>query len=102
MVIGTLSLALHLHGVHSLKEKRRVVKRILLRVRNTFNVSAAEVADLDAHERSRLAFVSTGNDARKLNSRMDKILNFIEEMHLAEIVAHSIDVFHEPDVGEGF
>lgn len=92
MVIGTLSVVLFLHGTQSLKEKRSVVKRILARTRNQFNVSAAEVEDNDLLGRARLAFVTVGNDRRFVNSCMDKVLEFVDGLHLAEIVDHRIEI----------
>ena len=92
MVIGTLSIVLYLHGTQSLKDKRSIVKRIIARTRNQFNVSAAEVDDNDIIGRAHLAFVSVGNDNRFINSCMDKILNFVEGLQLAEIADHRIEV----------
>jgi uncharacterized protein YlxP (DUF503 family) len=52
MVVGVLRLDLHLHGVHSLKEKRGVVRKLLARCRNHYPVSAAEVGHLDLWQRT--------------------------------------------------
>ncbi|MEZ4604012.1 MAG: DUF503 domain-containing protein [Desulfobacterales bacterium] len=43
MVIGIGKITFRLSFCHSLKEKRKVVKAIIRRTRNTFNVSMAEV-----------------------------------------------------------
>ena len=47
MVIGLLEIQLSLLGNRSLKEKRMVLRSVKDRVRNSFNVSIAEVADHD-------------------------------------------------------
>jgi hypothetical protein len=44
MVIGTCTIELHIPGNGSLKGKRQVIKSIIARVHNEFNVSIAEVA----------------------------------------------------------
>lgn len=52
MWTGTLSLELLLGDVHSLKEKRSVVRPIVAELRRRFTVSAAEAGHLDLHRRS--------------------------------------------------
>ncbi|WP_146362908.1 DUF503 domain-containing protein [Arthrobacter yangruifuii] len=52
MWIGALELDLLLGDVHSLKEKRSVVRPILAELRRRLDVSAAEVGSLDLHRRS--------------------------------------------------
>jgi uncharacterized protein len=52
MFTGTLSLDLLLGDVHSLKEKRAVVRPIVSELRRRFDVAAAEVGALDLHRRS--------------------------------------------------
>src|SRR4051794_7604415 len=52
MFTGTLALDLLLGDVHSLKEKRSVVRPIVAEVRRKFEVSAAEAGYLDLHRRA--------------------------------------------------
>ncbi|QGG47126.1 hypothetical protein FTV88_0974 [Heliorestis convoluta] len=47
MTVGYAEVSLHIHGVDSLKGKRRVVKSIVDRLRSRFNVSVSEV---DKHD----------------------------------------------------
>ncbi|MCA1670269.1 MAG: DUF503 domain-containing protein [Thermomicrobia bacterium] len=47
MIVGVARITLELPGAHSLKEKRSVVKSLLARLQNRFNVSAVEVAAQD-------------------------------------------------------
>lgn len=94
MVVGTLSIILHMRGTQSLKDKRSIVKRIVARTRNQFNVAGAEVDDNDRIGSARLAFVSVGNDQRFMNSCMDEILSFVDRLALAEVVDHKIELIH--------
>jgi hypothetical protein len=94
MTIGVLHLKLLLHDTHSLKQKRGVVKKVLERTRARFNIAAAEVGQNDIHTRATLAFVTVSNDSRQVNSALDKVLNFIEGLFLAEIVDHEIELIH--------
>ena len=52
MYTGTLSLDLLLGDVHSLKEKRAVVRPIVAELRRRFDVAAAEAGALDLRRRA--------------------------------------------------
>jgi hypothetical protein len=52
VVTGALALDLLLGDVHSLKQKRSVVRPIVAELRSRFAVSAAEVGQLDRHRRA--------------------------------------------------
>ncbi len=70
---------------HSLKEKRRVVKSIIGRVKSKFNVSIAEVGNQDLWQSAQIGFCIAGNEKRFVNSSLDKVIYFIEESNSAEI-----------------
>ncbi len=86
MVIGMMELHLALIDNHSLKDKRSVVKRVIHRCRNTFNVAAAEVEDQDLTDRATIGFVTVGNDARYIQGLLDKLEQFVDRLALAEIL----------------
>ena len=92
MVVGVCRLRLALHGVFSLKEKRGIIKRITARVRNSFPVSIAEVAENDQLRSAAIGFSVVGNDGAYVNSVLDKVLDFIEDLHLAEIIDQHIEL----------
>ena len=48
MEIATITFRLHAPWVHSLKEKRMIVKSITAKIQNKFHVSAAEIDEQDA------------------------------------------------------
>lgn len=48
MVIGVCTIELHLPGIGSLKQKRSILKPLLARLHNTFNISAAEIERKDS------------------------------------------------------
>lgn len=86
MFIGIMELHFALVDNDSLKEKRSVVKRIVHRCRNTFNVSVAEVEDQDCTDRATLGVVMVGSDKRYVQGGLDKIEDFVERLALAEIL----------------
>ncbi|MGB8648421.1 MAG: DUF503 domain-containing protein [Anaerolineae bacterium] len=80
MVVGVCTVQLEFYA-QSLKDKRSVIKPILARVRDHFNVSAAEVDDLDAWQRSTLAFACVSTDADYAHGLLTKVVTFIEQSH---------------------
>lgn len=96
MVLGAARVELLVHGSRSLKEKRGVVRSITQRVRNRFNVSVAEVGGQDTWQRVELGITSAGSDGPAVRARLEKALDFIEELHLAEVVGQEIEVLATP------
>lgn len=62
MYLGSLSLDLLLGDVHSLKEKRSVVRPIVAELRRRYDVSAAETGHLDLHRRAELGVALVATD----------------------------------------
>jgi hypothetical protein len=94
MVIGVCLVDIHIPENSSLKGKRQVMKRILERVKNRFNVSIAEVDDNDLWQRAKIGFSVVGNDRQFINSSLDKVLNFIESLNVAEIINSQIEILN--------
>ncbi len=94
MVVGLCLISLRLHGNASLKGKRRIVKSIKERVRSSFNVSVAEVAELDTLQRAEIGFAAVGNERAFINSVMDKVILKIEGFNMAEIIESRIEIMN--------
>jgi len=94
MVVGICRLDLRIRENNSLKGKRRILKRIIERVKNKFNVSIAEVGNHDLWQSSQIGFCMVGNDKRFINSALDKIIYFIEEINIAEITKSDIEIIN--------
>jgi len=94
MVVGVVRLELRIPHNRSLKGKRSVVKKVIERTRTRFNVSVAEVAHQDAYDRADVGCVVVGSDHRYVNGALDKILDFIAGLHVAEIVSERIEIVH--------
>jgi uncharacterized protein YlxP (DUF503 family) len=93
MIVGVCSLDLRIPGNDSLKGKRSVVRKIKERVKNTFNVSIAEVDDLDKLQRVGLAVAVVSNDASYVHRTLSKVVNCIDHMYVAEIIDYHIEVW---------
>lgn len=85
MLVGTVVIKLRAAWVASLKEKRMIVKSILGRVQNKFNVSIAEIAKQDTHQTIVLGLAFVVASTAQADSITDHILTFIEENTEAEI-----------------
>jgi len=92
MVIGVCRLDLLIGESQSLKEKRRMVKQIIDRVKHRFNVSIAEVGNNDLWQSAQLGLCLVSNDRRFTNSSLDTILDFIETINIAEVVKSDIEI----------
>lgn len=94
MVVGVCHITLLIHDKCSLKEKRKVLKGLLEKVRNRFNVSAAEVGSHDLWQRAEVGIAAVGGEEAFVNSTVDKVLNYIEGLHVAEVASHDIEFMH--------
>lgn len=92
MVVGVLRIVLALPFNDSLKGKRSVVRRIVERARERFQVAAAEVEDLDAHRRAVLGFAVVSNDRRHATSILDQLGEFVATITETEVVEHRVEL----------
>jgi uncharacterized protein YlxP (DUF503 family) len=92
MVVGTLEVRLRVRESRSLKDKRQVVKSILDRIRNGFNVSAAEVDAQDKHQLAVLGFAMVSNEAYHVRTTLEKIVEALRRHPVAELLGHEIEV----------
>ena len=79
MIIGTGKIYLYANWVHSLKEKRMIVKGTIAKVKNKYNVSIAEVENQDMHQSIVIGIACVSNDSRHANSMIQNVLDFIED-----------------------
>ncbi|NLW85760.1 MAG: DUF503 domain-containing protein [Planctomycetes bacterium] len=74
-VLALVHLRLNVVQAASLKDKRRVIKSFKDRLRASYNVSVAEVDDLDSHRMATLAIAMAGSDRRYVEGAIGKIVN---------------------------
>lgn len=78
VAVGIAKVVLHLPESGSLKAKRQVVHSLLRRVRAEFQVSAAEVGELDLWQRAELAIATVSGDGRHAEEVLAAVLTYIE------------------------
>lgn len=86
MIIGAATIKLYAPCVHSLKEKRMVVKSIIAKVQNKFNISIAEVDEQDIHQTIILGMACVAGTVALSDSILNKVISFIENTSEAEIL----------------
>lgn len=92
MHIGVLRLELRLGESSSLKEKRGILRRLKDRLKNKFNVSVAEVEDMDKWQKAVLAVVTVSNDKKRLSSYLDGIVDFVEVENRLEVIDYMTEM----------
>ena len=86
MKIAVMSFRLHASWVHSLKEKRMIVKSLIARLQNRFHVSAAEIEEQDTHQIIMIGVAAIVPHNAMADSLMDEISQFVEESTEAEVL----------------
>ena len=78
MVTVVLTVHLALPGVSSLKEKRRILKSMLTKLRRDFNISIGEVGDNDIYRSAKIAAAVVANHTGFGHTVIAKVVNKIE------------------------
>ena len=86
MVIGVCTLVLAIPGSQSLKDKRRALRSVLDGVRQRFNVSAAEVGELDIWRRAVVGIVCVSNEQKFCDQVLNKALDWVENNYSVEVL----------------
>jgi uncharacterized protein YlxP (DUF503 family) len=86
MVIGVCRVTLHLPASHSLKEKRQVVRSLLTRLRNRFDLAVAEVDDQDRWQIATLGLVCVSSSPGIVDEVLTHALDYIEDTRLDTMV----------------
>ncbi|HEU5229939.1 MAG TPA: DUF503 domain-containing protein [Ktedonobacteraceae bacterium] len=89
MVIGACQITLHLPACHSLKEKRQVIKSVMARVRNHFEVAIAEVDQNDLWQIAVLGVSCVSNNRQHADEILGHVQHYIEESRPDLILSHT-------------
>jgi uncharacterized protein len=92
MVIGIYVLEFHIPGVRSLKEKRRVLKSMIERVKARYNVSVAEIEKQDLWQEAVIGITMISNDKTVIDQTFSSILRLVEGHGEAELVHSTIEI----------
>jgi uncharacterized protein len=92
MIVGTLQVRFLLREARTLKDKRQVIKSIKDRLHNHFNVSVAEVDELDNRQLAVLGMAMVSNEAHHLKQALGQIVEALRSHPVAELIAHEMEV----------
>jgi hypothetical protein len=92
MVIGVCTVVLLIPGSASLKDKRRAVKSLKDRLHNEFNLSAAEVGDLELWQRATLGLAVVANDPAHCDQVLAKAVDMIRRDNAVELLDYQTEI----------
>lgn len=97
MFTGSLALDVLLGDVHSLKEKRSVVRPVVAELRRRFEVSAAEAGHLDLHRRALVGVAVVGADAGHVRDVLEACERLVASRPELEVLSARQRLFGEDD-----
>ena len=95
MPVRAVKITLYAVTSHSLKDKRQILRSLIDKIKHRFNVSIAELEDMDIHQKLVIGIASISNSGHQASKVLDEVVNFVELHADAEIV----DVEELPDSG---
>ena len=93
MFVGVCTIELHIPESGSLKTKRQSLRSLKDRIRNSFNVSVAEVDGNDLWQKASLAVAAVSNDKAHLNQTLDHVINMVERVPELSLLDYHIEIF---------
>lgn len=97
MWIGWLQVDILLGDVHSLKEKRSVVRPIVAELRRRFEVSAAETESLDLHRRAGIGVSVVAADRAHVVDVLDAAERLVAERPEIDLLSARRGLHHSDD-----
>jgi uncharacterized protein YlxP (DUF503 family) len=82
-----MEIVVNLPSARSLKDKRRMIKSLVTRIRNKSNASIAEIGDNDKWQICRLGVAVVSNRSEHAHSQLSSIINMVKmetEMYLVD------------------
>ena len=93
MIVGVLVVQLRIPGNHSLKGKRGILKSMLARLRQRYNVACAEVGAQDQWQAADIGISYVSNERNHANEVLQAVLGFIESDRLdVQVIDHELEL----------
>lgn len=93
MIVGLLTLEIHLPYAHSLKDKRQVLRRLKERLRGRFNVAVAEIDHQESWQRAQVGVVSLSNENLPLTQVLEAARAEADRLLGGDLVESHIEFF---------
>lgn len=79
MTVGVCQIELEVTDSNSLKDKRQVLRSLLTRLRNKFNVSIAQLDNHDLWRSATLGIAHVSNDSTHTDRVLNRVIDLIED-----------------------
>ncbi|MFC1576445.1 DUF503 domain-containing protein [Candidatus Omnitrophota bacterium] len=90
--VGVLTIDFQVTDSLSLKHKRFVLRSIRDRVRQSFNVSVAEVDHQDKWQASTFGVSAVSNEKKHLDATLNKVKDFFEKQRNIVVTDHQMEI----------
>ena len=90
--VGVLTLELRIHGAHSLKDKRQVLRALKDRLRKLFNVSVAETAFQDTWQHRVVSVAAIASDRTYVESVLTRAEEEAAELLGGDLVETHVEL----------
>ncbi|MDA8436027.1 MAG: DUF503 domain-containing protein [Actinomycetales bacterium] len=97
MFVGTLELDVLLGDIHSLKEKRGVVRPVIAELRRQFDVAVAEVGHQDLHRRALLGVATVAAEAAQCQAVLDSCERLVAARPELDLLSAHRTLHHSDD-----
>jgi len=93
MYIGALRIELYMPQCHNLKEKRQIIRSVIDRVRNRFNVAVSEVDKNDLWQLCSLGIACISNSEYNAREILDGVDRCVRATGKAEVLESQLTIF---------
>lgn len=97
MIVAVARLSLRISYARSLKQKRSALRKIKDKARAKHDVRLAEVDGMDVWQSADLGFALVGANRTLLEAQMEKVIRYIEDIGVAEVVGDDREVLYFGD-----
>ncbi|MEC9488199.1 MAG: DUF503 domain-containing protein [Halanaerobium sp.] len=92
MKIGICKVEIFIPGVRSLKEKRGIIKSVMKRLQNRFNLSISEVANHDSWQKTTWGIAIISTDAPHVHRTLERVMQYLYRERMVEVVDREIEI----------
>jgi len=92
MIIGALNINFRLHGITSLKAKRKISNSLKQKLKNKFNLSVAEVGYEDNLDYLEIGMVTLSNEKNRVEEVLNKALAMVEAISAEDILDVKMEI----------
>ncbi|GAB6897449.1 DUF503 domain-containing protein [Kineosporia succinea] len=97
MYVGSLTLDLLLGDVHSLKEKRSVIKPVVAELRRKFEVHAAETGDANLHRRAEIGVALVSSESGQCREVLESCERLVAGRPELQVLSARLRVWSDTD-----